>query len=416
MLETLRQYALGKIIGTEEWVSLRNRHLAYFLHLVEEIELKLRTAEQVERMRQLRTEQENLRCALDWSLGENNGAKAADGLRMASSLLRFWEFYGLIGEGYDWLKLGLALIDKEDVRLTALRAKALYAYAMIHVGFHRDQASQILEESIDLYRKCGDKAGLSQALCSLAEPIFDKPNQLEKARPRIDEAMELAREAGDPAALAQVLNSKARITVDKAAAKGFAQESRTLFLEMGNKWGLIDSLQTLGYLSSEQGDYKAAQARAEDMWILSQEGDYKIGMRWLFLCREGPLISRSNSTIWKKHFRKSWTSGRDLGFKGWMIWSLRQMGIAAKRQGNYQRAAAYRVESLPLAEKIKDVHGILMTLGLMAGIASEMGQPLRAARLLGAEMELLESVDMGIDPIEQAEWDLDTAIVRTAAR
>jgi predicted ATPase/DNA-binding SARP family transcriptional activator len=412
LLETLRQYTLGKVVGTEEWVSLRNRHLAYFLHLVEEIEPKLRTAEQVERMRQLRTEQENLRGALDWSLGANNGAKAVEGLRMASALLHFWEFYGLISEGYDWLKKGLALIDKEDARWTALLAKALYAYAMIHVGFHKDQASQILEESIDLYRKCGDKAGLSWALCSLAEPVFDKPIQLEKVRPRIDEALELARNAGDPAALAQALNSKARITVDKAAARAYAQESQALFREMGNSWGLIESLEILGYLSTEQGDYKAAQVCSEDMWILSQVGEFKTGMS-VALSLQGRIAYFQNQfNHMEETFQKILEIGRDLGFKGWMIWSLRQMGIAAKRQGNYQRAAAYLVESLPLAEKIKDMHGIIMTLGIMAGFASAMGQPLRAARLIGAEEVQLKSHNMILDPIEQAECDLDTASVR----
>ncbi len=412
LLETLRQYALGKVVGTEEWISLRNRHLAYFLHLVEEIEPKFRTAEQVERMQQLRIEQDNLRSALDWSMGENKGAVAAEGLRMASALLRFWEFYGLISEGYDWLKKGLTLIDKEDAGLTALLAKALYAYGMTHVALHMDQAGQILEESIVLYRKCGDKAGLSRALCSLREFVYYKPNHLEKGRSLINEALDLAHEAGDPSTLAQALSSKALVCVDKATARGYVQESQALFLELGDTWGIIESLEILSEIEINQGEYVAALAYTAEIINIAQEGDYKIGIVAALSRRGIAEYYLSDFKQMEATYGELLPIGRELGIKGWMIWSLRQMGIAAKRQGNYQRAAAYLVESLPLAEKIKDVHGIIMTLGLMAGIAAETGQPHRAAILLGAEEGLLESVDMVLDEIEQAEWDRDTASLR----
>lgn len=169
LLETIRQYAAAKIEGTEEWVSLCNRHLAYFLHLAEEIEPKFATAEQAGCMKQLRREQANLRRALSWSLIETQGPLAVEGLRMASALLGFWEYYGLISEGYEWLKKGLELTDQGEMLSTTLQAKALCAFGVINHDLHTGAHTQILEKSVALYRKSGDKAGLSQALCRLVD-------------------------------------------------------------------------------------------------------------------------------------------------------------------------------------------------------------------------------------------------------
>jgi predicted ATPase/DNA-binding SARP family transcriptional activator len=413
LLETIRSYAETKIARTEEWSSLRNRHLAYFLHLVEEIEPKLNTAEQVEGMKQLQTEQGNLRRALSWALGETQGSLALEGLQMASALLEFWELNGLMTEGFDWLKKGLESIDHADVQSIPIQAKALYAFAEINFTLHNPEVIQILEKSVSFYRKSGDKAGLSLALCSLHDYFHHaKPAELAKVRPLLDESLELAREAGDPDTLAKVLNSKAVVTVDKTAARGFAEESLVLFRERGNKWSMIDSLWVLGSISDSLGDYKAVQRYDEEMWRLAKEGEYKPGIVLAYFLAGMAAYSQNDFKQMEVSFQGVLSMDRERGLKRGPIWALRQLGIAAKLQNESERAAAYLIESLSLAEKDEDVHGIVMTLGLMAGIVAGIGQPRRAARLLGAEVMLLESYEMGLDRFEQKEFDRDIASLR----
>ena len=413
LLETIRQYALGKVVGREEWISLRNRHLAYFLHLVEEIEPKLTTAEQVRCMKQLRTEQANLRSALNWSLVETQGSLAAEGLRMASALLGFWEYYGLISEGYEWLKKGLESTNQGEMLLTTLQAKALCAFGVINHDLHTGAHTQILEKSVSLYRKIGDKAGLSQALCRLVDSVsHTRPAELEKYHPLVDEALNLAREAGDSDILASVLQSKATISEDKKAARAFAEESLILSQEKGNKWRMIDALDRLGHLSRSLGDFETALGYSEEMLQLARESEHKIGIANAYILMGFSAYSQNDFNRMAASFQEVLALFRELGLKGGAIFSLRQWGIAAKRQQNYHQAAAFLMESLPLAERIKDVHGITMTLGLMAGIAAGTGQPRRAAMMLGAEEVQLESMNMVLDSIEQVECDRDTAIVR----
>jgi predicted ATPase/DNA-binding SARP family transcriptional activator len=414
LLETIRQYAAAKIAGTEEWVNLRNRHLAYFLHLVEEIEPKLRTVEQVERMKQLRAELDNLRSALSWSLVEPQGSLSAEGLRMASVLLGFWEYYGLISEGYEWLKKGLESTNQGEMLSTTLQAKALCAFGVINHDLHTGAHTQILEKSVSLYRKSGDKGGLSQALCRLVASVsHSSTDELKKYHPLVDEALNLARESGDSDILASVLLIKSTISENKKAAKAFAEESLILCQEKGNTWRIIDALDRLGHLSRSLGDYETALGYSEEMLQLARESEHKIGIADAYVLMGFSAYSQNDFNRMAASFQEALALFRELGLKGGAIFSLRQWGIAAKRQQNYHRAAACLMETLPLIEKIEDVHGKIMTLGLMAGIAAETGQLHRAALLLGAEEVQLESADMVLDSIEQAECDRDTLSVRS---
>jgi tetratricopeptide (TPR) repeat protein len=412
LLETLRQYALSKVVDTEEWANLRNRHLAFFLHLVEEIEPKLNTAEQVERMNQLKAEHDNLRGALGWSLGDDLSSMAVEGLRMASALLQFWQFNGLPTEGYKWLKKGLAVIDRQDVRLIPLWAKVHYALGMINILFHHHDARQTVEESVALYRECGDKAGLARALCLMYYLVHDIPNLLEKVRPQIDEALELARESGDLSTLAQALVMKAEVAYHAADAILYAEESLKIFLELGDKWGATDPLEVLCSASIDQGNFSAAREYSGKLLELTQEGGHKRGLAQAYFTQGRIAYFLNEFSQMEEYFQKGLALSREFGSLGWIIWSLRQMGIAAKRQAEYQRAAAYLLENLILAEKMKDDHGIIMTLGLMAGIAAGAGQPRRAAILLGAEEVQLESSGWQLDRQEGVEFERDIASVR----
>jgi hypothetical protein len=182
---------------------------------------------------------------------------------------------------------------------------------------------------------------------------------------------------------------------------------------MGNKWAVIDPLQSLGVLALDQGDTAAARKYAQEMLKSAQEGEFKLGLGKAFSQMGHIAYIQNDFNLMETNFLETLAIARELGFKKFTIWVLRLLGIAAKRQDENQRAAAYLLESLPLAQSIEDWHGIVMTLGLMAGIAAGTGQPDRAARLLGAEEKQLESLNMILDYLEQVEFDRDIALLRS---
>ena len=68
----------------------------------------------------LAADHENLRAALQWS--DDDPSAAADELRLAANLWRYWEIAGHLAEGRGWLTRALARTDGE---VSELRANAL---------------------------------------------------------------------------------------------------------------------------------------------------------------------------------------------------------------------------------------------------------------------------------------------------
>ena len=103
-LETVRQYAGEKLTEAGESQLLRDRHLAYFLELAETAAPHLLRSEQIEWLERLEADHDNLRLALEWSLGRERPEAA---LRLCTALGVFWDMGNCWREGARWLKRAL---------------------------------------------------------------------------------------------------------------------------------------------------------------------------------------------------------------------------------------------------------------------------------------------------------------------
>src|SRR5215207_5587418 len=86
LLETIRQYAREKLFEVGGSENIRDKHLAYFVKLVEQAEHELYRANQLFWLNKLDVEIDNLRMALEWALIANVRA----GLRITTMLEQFW--------------------------------------------------------------------------------------------------------------------------------------------------------------------------------------------------------------------------------------------------------------------------------------------------------------------------------------
>src|SRR5207237_5471485 len=120
-LETIRQYAREKLLGSGETVAVRDRHLAHFLALAEAAEPMLEESGESHWLERLATEHDNMRAALQWT---EEGGEVDTALRLAGALHWFWLAHGHGTEGRRWLEAALAQGDGGPTFATALRAKA----------------------------------------------------------------------------------------------------------------------------------------------------------------------------------------------------------------------------------------------------------------------------------------------------
>jgi tetratricopeptide (TPR) repeat protein len=112
LLETIRQYAAGRLAEAGEAERTRWRPAEGFLSL----------AERERRLGVLLREHDNFRAALDYALAAGDRA----GPRLARALGGFWLAQGLFEEGQGWLERALAT-DPADQRLRADLLRALGA-------------------------------------------------------------------------------------------------------------------------------------------------------------------------------------------------------------------------------------------------------------------------------------------------
>ena len=152
MFETLREYALERLVESGEAEAVRRQHAQFFLALAEEAEPQLFFTLRAHWLERLEREHDNLRAALRWFIDQ----RAVEvGLRLGSALCSFWEARGYLTEGRKWITDLLALAATEP--RTAARAKALLgagnlAYAQ---GDHVS-AETLVTESMAIGREVGD--------------------------------------------------------------------------------------------------------------------------------------------------------------------------------------------------------------------------------------------------------------------
>ncbi len=393
LLETTRQYAREKLLENSEGETGRERHLAFYLRLAEEIRLKQKTAERPARRRQFETENDNFRAALEWALTAENAVRVEQGLRVASALRDFWNGGGHYREGLDWLEQGLVLSAGSDSASPLVQAKALYAVGFLtafYLGFPRGNspARSLLEESIALYRKIDppDKRDLADALSVLAGLYTDDPTA---ARALSEESVTICRGLGSSGQweLAQALFWNGHIIYmqgDDAAAQSCAKESQSLYRQVGDVWETAAPISTLGHLAVRQGDYSAARTYYEESLHLYREGEDRWGIAasadWLgdvdrILGDYGAASAR---------FEESLRRWREMGNRADIALSLRNLGIARLFQSDSESAAALLLESLSLLRESTNTFAIALTLVGLSDVWRAQGQGVQAARLLRA--------------------------------
>jgi predicted ATPase/class 3 adenylate cyclase len=314
LLDTVQQYAAERLAEEDPAGTVAARQRAHMLWLVEQLAPTLfagpQAAASAER---LALDHENLRAALQSADGDPDGA--ADELRLAGNLWRYWELGGHLAEGRSWLGRALARTDGE---VSELRANAMSGMASLaaqqgdldaadaghgaalavnrqlgkpagiayaasnaaHIAAERgdfERARALYEESIGLTREMDDERATAIGVMSLAD-LLGRQGQATEARRLFDEAVATFRGAGDPFGLALALGRDATFSLsvgDTADAKAKHEEALETHRRFGDGRGVARTLVFLGDIAAVEGD----NPRAEELYRESIEQRRVIGDR-----------------------------------------------------------------------------------------------------------------------------------------
>jgi predicted ATPase/class 3 adenylate cyclase len=382
LLETVRQYAREKLLDAQRGdpAPWRDRHLRYFLQYAEQNEPALHSPRLVYWLDRFELEHDNFRAALAWGL--DSDALAA--LQLARALGVFWARRGYVSEGTGWLEAALArasaVAPAEAVaarpyqlaRASALAMRALLDFGTMH---NIPGVRAAAEESVHLARQLGDDGVLehSLAVLALASVYWGDPNLAQTAA---EEALALARQRNDLEVVLMALGALAvlRLTAfpQPAEARAIAVEGLILARQQGDPWTIAQITLGLGRFASAGANLDEARARVEEAIELF----------------------------------------RQIGDLGQVNHARSDLARVLRKHGQTEQAIALYRETLRAWQHMGHRGAVAQQLESLAFIAIELGQGVRAARLLGAAESLRDFSGAVRMTQQDAEYDQALAKLR----
>ena len=298
LLETVRQYAREKLMEAGEGMSLRDRHMEYFLGLAERAEPEFVKPKGMRWLQHLELEIDNIRTALKWAVKRN----VLFGLQMANSLRYFWFVNNHVDEANDWF--ALLLQHPQAQTPTLIRAKALSIHA------YWKKSRPILEEGVALFRTLGDKNGIAFSVVRLASLVEDK----DQAQGLVEEGLMLYEELNDKLGTSEALRRLAIISTNSGhyeQARNCLENELAIHHEIGNRLGIVWASAELGHLALKQNNLVLAHAIFEKNYQAAKEIGLKVGMVYaiegearLAVIHEQPKRALQ-LFAWANHIRKN---------------------------------------------------------------------------------------------------------------
>lgn len=376
-LETIRQYAMEKLLESREVEAARTRHLAHFLGVCQRAEEKFSTAERLMWVNRLEVEHDNIRSALGWAL-ENEPESA---LQMVCSLAVFWLSRSYMTEGSTWCQAAISraeALSPASPNIDQTRARAYSALAMLSINHGDHQTGQAAaRKGVALARQVDDPLLLARALHFLGMSSTFL-GEVTLAFDSLHESESLCRKFGYKDDLASVLESLAYVTMEihgsQAAEQLQAYMEESLALSQGsvNPEAAVRTEGILSRLAFYRGDLSEARKHADLMLDLHRE------------------------------------MGDQLSVTGHQT----AMAHVARQMGNYQEALALYRETLPDWQKMGHRGAVAHQLECFAFIAKAQEQGERAVKLMSAAESLREASNSAMTPQERIEYASEVASLR----
>lgn len=271
-------HSLGRLKLEEagEFSTLRDRHMAYYVHLVETAEPELLLQNQGFWYRLLLAETDNIRAVIEWSSESEQAEKA---LRIMGALIWFWWSHASAREGLDLAFKALAL--PATSALDTYRARTLNTTGLLSwILGDLQQARQSLEEALSILRASDDTISLAWSLQFMGL-LLTSEREYQLADEAIQEGISIARQLNDlnqGSFFSHFVGDIAWQQGDRFKARAYYQEAARLLRTSGNYLFLAYPIRRLGYLALDENDVSHARLCFLESLELNQRGGDKRGV------------------------------------------------------------------------------------------------------------------------------------------
>ncbi len=255
-LETVRQFAAGRLQLREDSVRLRERHRHYYLALAESLCSRLGKADSPALLDLLERERDNFHAALATSRADKDPTDIE--LRLGTHLHRFFNIRGSLNEGIQVLKSGL----ENRLASPAVRAEGLLALGQLYCRMDENfTAKALFEEALAIFRELALPQREAETMRQLGTAVLSL-DDYSRARVILLETVELSRRIGfrfEEARATSVLGIIAKNEGDTPNAISLFARANQIMDEIGDVESNGIILHNWGNALREQGDWRQAR-------------------------------------------------------------------------------------------------------------------------------------------------------------
>jgi predicted ATPase/DNA-binding SARP family transcriptional activator len=346
LLETVREYAFEKLQTSGELPALQDQHLAYYLKFAMQGEFYTWIGESAW-MGRFEIEYDNLRIAMERALATN----LESAILLEKSLMLFVGRTNRYREAYNWSLRILNLT--ENWPTSKMRAMALWiAGDRFAILREYQQGQALVETSLEMARKLGDKIQMRYSLLSLAYMNWQQRNWKQE--------------------------------------QNYAEQALAIAEELGDKFGIQDALYELGESISLSGDNQTGCMYLEQSLEIARQENIPNGIAMVLqsLARLARLEGDNTKAI--ALYTESAQIKKQMGHRAAFADILYHMGTIALHEGDAIKARAQFDESGVIFNELPSVLGQYEYIVGIAGVTSLIGQVECAARLFGTAEALEE--------------------------
>ena len=367
MLETLRQYATGKLADAVETTAMDAAHAAYFLAMGEQAENGLRGSSQAGWLAVLRTEHANLRAALNWLVVTDGQDDLAQ--RLAGSLGLYWHL-GRHLEGREVLRRVIALPGgAPHSRARALQAVSLVERPRGCIVHPSAQCAAAARESLHFFQLVGDRgrAAFSELLLAVEGISGGAHPDADAALERADLEFAALGDDWGRAVAAFVRMEKLTYHADLVSVRAAAVDATTRFRVLKDGWGLSAVLYHFGWALTRFGALAdAVPVLQEAIDVASAAGVYNTA-QWATADLGLALLGLGRVDEAATYFTRAGTARDQVGDDAGTILHTYGQAVLAATRGDHPAARTLFVRAHDGFQRL----GVAVPTGLaLAGIAA----------------------------------------------
>jgi predicted ATPase/class 3 adenylate cyclase len=254
LLESTRQYAHELLEKSGELEPMQTRHAAWYLQLATKADALYSLTPTKAWIALLEPDNDNLRVALDWALGEKRDIEL--GAALAANLGRYWHITIYETEGRARVRAALALSDEISSKETIAKLWTSLQLLMGVTAAQWDELRRIAHRALELNRELGNTEGAVIALLGLAETNL-RQFKHEEAKALLDEALKLAEKNDKRRLIGSIKSAMARnlhFAGETQDARGYYAEALAIARAHGDDRLRSTIVGNLGEIEFSQGD------------------------------------------------------------------------------------------------------------------------------------------------------------------